>query len=239
MTAPFSRAAASTLSMNSWCSRCALLTSATVGSVSAASIAISPGWFMPSSTTPARCQHASSWRSRSSVSGRPMWLFRLPSVANAASPSQARRMLAIICVTVVLPLLPVTAISGRLKRARQAPASRCSAASESVTCSPGHCTASSPRSASSATAPAPRARSRKSCASKRSPFSATNRSPSRRLRVSLCTRLKTMSGSPTSREPGSMACASARLSMCRSAGATHARLRRRRRRGCARRPRPG
>ena len=37
--------------MNSRCSRCALLTSAIVGAAIAASRAISPGWFMPSSTT--------------------------------------------------------------------------------------------------------------------------------------------------------------------------------------------
>ena len=55
ITLPFSRATASTLAMNSWCSRCALLTSATVGAAMAASWAISPGWFMPSSTTAARC----------------------------------------------------------------------------------------------------------------------------------------------------------------------------------------
>src|SRR5438876_3274931 len=47
-----------------------------------------------------------SWRRRSKVSGTPMSLFRFPSVENAESPSQARRMDAIICVTVVLPLLP-------------------------------------------------------------------------------------------------------------------------------------
>ena len=42
-----------------------------------------------------------------------MWLFKLPAVANAPVPSQARRIDATICVTVVLPLLPVTAIKGR------------------------------------------------------------------------------------------------------------------------------
>ena len=41
-----------------------------------------------------------------------MWLLEVPSVAKAASPTAARRTEAIICVTVVLPLLPVTAISG-------------------------------------------------------------------------------------------------------------------------------
>ena len=95
--------------MNSKCSRCALLTKATVGWAMAASVVISPGWFMPISITAAR------WlaRRRISISGTPMSLLKLPCVANAASPCQARRMDAIICVTVVLPLLPVTPISGR------------------------------------------------------------------------------------------------------------------------------
>jgi hypothetical protein len=54
-TEPFSRATASTVCMNSWCSRWALLTRATVGAAMAARRAISPGWFMPSSTTAALC----------------------------------------------------------------------------------------------------------------------------------------------------------------------------------------
>jgi hypothetical protein len=65
--------------MNSWCSRCALLTSATVGCAMAASVAISPGWFMPSSTT--RRGACAGARRRSSVSGTPMSLLKLPCVA--------------------------------------------------------------------------------------------------------------------------------------------------------------
>ena len=119
ITQPFSCATACTLAMNSWCSRCALLTSATVGPAIRASVAISPGWFMPSSITASRCVASS----RSSVSGRPISLFRLPWVASVACGCQARRTAAIICVTVVLPLLPATAISGNWKRARQPAAS--------------------------------------------------------------------------------------------------------------------
>ena len=125
MAAPFSRATASTLAMNSWCSRCALFTRLTVGAAMRASSAISPGWFMPSSITAAWCQRVSSWRRRSTVSGTPMWLLKLPSVANAPSPHQACRMQPSICVTVVLPLLPVTAISGSWKRVRHPAASCC------------------------------------------------------------------------------------------------------------------
>ena len=69
--------------MNSRCSRCALLTSAIVGAAICARRAISPAWFMPSSTTAARQPS----RRRSSVSGTPMSLLKLPSVANAASPT--------------------------------------------------------------------------------------------------------------------------------------------------------
>src|SRR5450830_1741341 len=71
---------------------------------------------MPSSTTAARC----SGRSRSRVSGTPMSLLKLPAVASAASPQWARSTEASIWVVVVLPLLPVTAISGPVKRWRQA-----------------------------------------------------------------------------------------------------------------------
>ena len=119
IAAPFSRATASTLAMNSRCSRWALLTSAMVGAAICASRAISPTWFMPSSITAAR----QPGRRRSSVSGTPMSLLKLPSVANAPSPCQARKIDAIICVTVVLPLLPATATSGIEKRRRQ-PAAR-------------------------------------------------------------------------------------------------------------------
>ena len=176
IAAPFSRATASTLAMNSRCSRCALLTRVTVGRAIVASREISPGWFMPSSTTAARCVG----RRRSRVSGRPMSLLKLPSVAKPASPCQARKMAAIICVTVVLPLLPVTATSGRSKRCRQAAASWPRARRESATSSPGRPASARPRSANAATAPAALAWTRKSCASKRSPRKATNRSPGRR-----------------------------------------------------------
>jgi hypothetical protein len=106
-------------------------------------------------------------------------------------------MAAIICVTVVLPLLPVTAISGRLFLARQAPASCISAWRVSATCRPGRASVASGCCDTTATAPAAKACGRKSWASKRSPCSATNRSPRCRVRVSVCTRPKRSCGSPT------------------------------------------
>jgi hypothetical protein len=202
--APFSSATAATSRMNSRCSRCAFVTTATVGLAMAARRAISPGWFMPSSTTATACTPS---RRRSSVSGRPMSLLKLPSVASARSPCQARRMEATICVVVVLPLLPPTATSGNAaKRARQAAPSAPSASRASATSSPARSASAMPRSASAATAPAAFASARNSAPSKRSPRKATKRSPSRSVRVSLCTRAIGVAGSPRRRDPGSRAC---------------------------------
>ena len=81
---------------------------------------------------------------------------------SALSPCQACRMAATICVTVVLPLLPVMAASGRCMRWRHAAARSCSACRLSSTSRPGSWPASPaaapiPRSASAAAAPAARA----------------------------------------------------------------------------------
>ena len=62
--------------------RCAaptLVHTRTSGSASATSRAISPAWFMPSSTTATSGRR----RSSSSESGSPMWLFRLPGVCGS------------------------------------------------------------------------------------------------------------------------------------------------------------
>ena len=123
-----------------------------------------------------------------------MSLLRLPCVARKACGLKLRRMAAIICVTVVLPLLPVTAISGSLNWERQPVASAASASLASATSRPGRPAAASRDSASpwhmAATAPLALAWASKSLASKRSPRSATNRSPGSSVRVSVCTRLK-------------------------------------------------
>ena len=75
---------------------------------------------MPSSITATRCAA----RRRSSVSGTPISLLRLPRVAStASSPKCARRIAAIISFTVVLPLLPATRrAAARSARARPRPA---------------------------------------------------------------------------------------------------------------------
>src|ERR1041384_3010872 len=71
---------------------------------------------MPSSIAHQRCP----CRMRSSVSGTPMSLLRLPAVAStASSPALKRRIDASISFTVVLPFEPATAISAGRNRARQ------------------------------------------------------------------------------------------------------------------------
>ncbi len=96
--------------------------------------------------------------------------------------------------------------SGMAKRRRQAAASSPRARRLSATTSPGSAASSArPCSARAATAPAAVAPARKSCASKRSPRRATNRSPGRRLRVSLCTRaIAVVADRRRARAPGSM-----------------------------------
>ena len=156
---------------------------------------------MPSSSTAISCCA----RRRSKVSGRPMSLFKLPWVARLAWGFQACKIAASIWVTVVLPLLPVTAISGRLNCRRQPLASSARARRVSGTSRPGRPEASSrsaaPSSHSAATAPRACAWAKKSCASKRSPRRGTNRSPGASVRVSLCTLCTTVLPAPCSRAP--------------------------------------
>ena len=145
---------------------------------------------MPSSTTPARCQCSSSWRSRSSVSGTPMSLFRLPCVANAAvaepGAQDRRDHLRDRGLAVAAGRPRSAAGEARAPGRGQLAAAR---ACVSATSRPGQ---ARPRPGRARRAPPPRrpacACARKSCASKRSPFSATNRSPGCSVRVSLCTR---------------------------------------------------
>ena len=86
-----------------------------------------------------------------------MSLLRLPSVASTSSrpPQRTARMVASISFTVVLPLLPVIAATGSVKRPRQEAASRPSAASVSFTTTWGISAANPTRRATSAAA-APR-----------------------------------------------------------------------------------
>ena len=117
-------------------------------------------------------------------------------------------MLAIICVTVVLPLLPVTAISGSIRPARQALGQGLQGRQRVRHAQPrqaGFGDAALGQRGHGAACRAPA--TRKSCASKRSPLSATKRSPGRTVRVSLCTRRMIVAASPISVDPGTSWCA--------------------------------
>jgi hypothetical protein len=223
--------------MNSWCSRCALLTSATwarhgrqqrdLARVVHAQLDHGQQGAVQALAQAQQGQRHADVVVEVARGGQPL-----------ASPSQARRMAAIICVTVVLPLLPVTAISGRLEAARQPPP----AAQRQPGCRPPAGRAGRPRQAAFGQRrrrAGGAACGRKSWASKRSPRSATNRSPGCRVRVSVCTREDRRGGSPDQRGPGSSAwawprviimratscaprCASARAPGPRSRTAAHA-----------------
>src|SRR2546422_1080876 len=145
---------------------------------------ISPGTLAPASTTSAS---ASSGASRS-VSGTPTRLLRLAEVACTRHfvPSAAR----IISFVLVFPLDPVIAMTGLCDGSsrRRARASIPSASSVSGTSKNGSpSTGGVPRRTTAAAAPRPFASGRKSCASNRSPLSATNSAPGVRCRVSVLT----------------------------------------------------
>ena len=91
---------------------CTTVTAPTVGRQIAASEAISPAVFAPSSSASALC----SGPRRSRVRGRPHWLLKLPSGLSTGPNVPSTE--AIISLVVVLPLLPVTAATGTVKRAR-------------------------------------------------------------------------------------------------------------------------
>ena len=149
------------------------------GSTRRVRLRISPGWLVPTSKTPARLSRSSCSRER----GTPTSLLKLAGLA-ATFPSGERRVRRNSRV-VVLPLDPVMATTGRPKRRRQARASLPRALRVSSTSTWGREPSPGGRSTSEAAARRPMEASRKSWASKRSPLSATNRSPSSTLRESV------------------------------------------------------
>jgi hypothetical protein len=121
---------------------------------------------------------------RKRVSGSPISLFRLPRVASV-SPRVAA-MDASISLVVVLPKLPVSAITGTRNLARHQDATAPSARSVSATrrvAMPGR----EGRSTTAPAAPRSAASARKLCPSKRGPLSATNSWPGSSVRVSVAT----------------------------------------------------
>ena len=172
--------------MNSWWSRCALLITATVGRAMSASVRSRRGWFIPISTTAGGVRRARKQRQRQAD----MVVEIAACGKHRCLAECARRLAAIISLTVVLPLQPTTAISGR--RTAGASGGQCARAQTVVspttaTGSPGagpRC--SHARSTSAAAAPG-RGLATKSCPSNLSPRSATNRSPFCRVRLSVHT----------------------------------------------------
>ena len=156
---------------------------------------------MPSSTTASRCSRAQPQQGQRHADVVVEVALR---GQRRARGMPARRIDAIICVTVVLPLLPVTAISGSVEL--RAPAGG-QGAERQLACRRPRCPAGRRQSCrdgrSRRPRPAPAHRARKSLASKRSPLSATNRSPGCSVRVSVWTRSQpACAGSPTSRRAG-------------------------------------
>ena len=122
--------------------------------------------------------------SRINVSGTPMSLFRLPCVTQTERLTP--RIEAMSSLTVVLPLLPVTATTGIPNEARHARAIAPSARRESRTSICGSGDAAS-RETSAPAARCSNACSTKSLPSKRSPGIATNSEPAPSERVSVVT----------------------------------------------------
>ena len=224
IAAPFSRATASTLAMNSWCSRCALLTSAIVGAAICASSAISPGWFMPSSTTAARCSRSRrrSKRQRHADVVVEVALGRERRVAEPGAQDRRDHLRH--------RRLAVAAGDRDERQLEAARARRRRIAERAPACRRPASPASRPRRARARPARRPRRapwhRRGTSWASKRSPRSATNRSPGATLRVSLWTRANACRASPTSCASGSMRAASPSVIMRCHRGARTAAARR-------------
>ena len=177
--------------MNSWCSRCALLTSADRRLRDRArASAVSPRWFMPISITASAVRRRAAEQRQRQADGVVEVAAR--SRARASAPQCARRIAASISLTVVLPLLPASD-DQRQRRSARASARRARRAPRACRRPRSAVPASAPaRVARRSAAAAPRASAcaTKSWPSKRSPVSATNRSPGASARVSVVTRVK-------------------------------------------------
>ena len=108
-SAPFSRATPSMPPTPSVCAAAMSVTTPAVGSAMRHSSAISPGWFIPISTTARRCRGS---RPKSTM-GTPMRLLRLP-CAPCTAPGKSRSASAATATrVVVLPAEPVMATTWR------------------------------------------------------------------------------------------------------------------------------
>ena len=161
------------------------------GATMSASLAISPNWLMPISTTAASTV-SSSWNI---VSGTPIWLFWLPCVFMTRLPAERAR--ATISFVVVFPTLPVMPTIGIENRARYALASACSAFSVSSTAIHAWVSCIAVCSCvKTAAAPASSVAEINRCASTRSPRIGTNKAPGSTWRLSVVTCVTCVFGSP-------------------------------------------
>ena len=205
-SSPFARATPSMLPNPSRCAGAHWVTTPTEGRTRVVSAAISPRWFAPSSTTAMRCAASRSHR----VSGTPISLLRLPRVAETGP--MVRKIAAIISLTVVLPLLPVTATGRRSwKRLLHAEASRPNEHTESRTRMKGTGT-SGARSTRAAAAPRRTASAMKSCPSKLGPRTATNSAPCGIARESVPTP-RNVTSPPAARASSAAAASPSRISI--------------------------
>ena len=126
-TSALASAIASTDAKCPTCASPTLVHTRTSGSASSTSRLISPAWFIPSSTTAT----SGRLRSSSSVSGRPMWLFRFPTLRYTVC--RVARNSAVASFVDVFPALPVIATTDAPDNRRMWCPSSCNAVSVSST----------------------------------------------------------------------------------------------------------
>src|SRR5215210_5945855 len=159
-SSPFACSIASSVPIRDRWTACTAVTTPISGRAIAARSRISPPTYIPISRTAARC----SGPSRSTVSGSPISLFRLPSLRSVVR--RCPRTPATASFVEVLAMLPLTATTSGSNRARHVVASAWSAARASVTrtidTSPSAATSFGGRVTRRHAAPAAAAASRKS-----------------------------------------------------------------------------
>jgi len=89
-TAPCSAGDLGDVLMNSWCVALGVVDERDVGEAHAASVAVSPGWLFPASTTAAMMVPAQFQQRH----GRPMSLLRFPSFASVGATRECARRIA-------------------------------------------------------------------------------------------------------------------------------------------------
>ena len=183
-----------------------IVTTPTRGRASAASRAISPGPCMPISST------AAVWAGsrRSSVSGRPVSLFRLPSVRSTRwrTPSTA----AVSSLVDVLPLLPVMPTTSGATRPRTCSARSYRARQVSATWTTAAPRLETSRSVTSATAPRAAALAQNAWPSRAAPRSAKKHPAGSTARESVWKVVQRASGEPAASRPPVAATISATVS---------------------------